>query len=100
MFWIWRAHLQEPCLALENLLTQPLPADQIQALARGHRIAGVLKWNSSDKIPSEAHFKESERLSLLLGPEGKVDLAWARHMHHNFTQSAITEDTDSDTSEV
>jgi predicted ATPase/DNA-binding XRE family transcriptional regulator len=90
-FWIWRVHVQEPCLALENLFTKPLPADQIQALARGHCLAGVLKWNSSDKKPSEAHFKESERLSLLLGPEGKVDLAWARHMHHTFTQSAITE---------
>lgn len=90
-FWIWRVHVQEPSLALEKLVTKPLPADQIQALARGHRFVGALKWNSSDKKQSEAHFKESERLSLLLGPEGKVDLAWARHMHHNFTKSAITE---------
>lgn len=90
-FWIWRVHVQEPCLALENLLTKPLPADQIQALARGHCLVGVLKWNSSDKESTAAHFKESERLSLLLGPEGKVDLAWARHLHHTFTQSAITE---------
>lgn len=90
-FWTWRVHVQEPSLALENLVTKPLPADQIQALARGHRFVGALKWNSSDKKQSEAHFKESERLSLLLGPEGKVDLAWARHMHHNFTKSAITE---------
>lgn len=90
-FWTWRVHVQEPSLALENLLTKPLPADQIQALARAHRFVGVLKWNSSDKKQSEAHFRESERLSLLLGPEGKVDLAWARHMHHNFTKSTITE---------
>lgn len=90
-FWVWRAHIQEPCLTLENLLTQPLPADQIQALVRGHRIVGVLKWNSSNKISTEAHFKESERLSLLLGPEGKVDLAWARHIYQGFTQSAITQ---------
>lgn len=90
-FWTWRVHVQEPCLALENLLTKPLPADQIQALARGHCLVGFLKWNSSDKKPSEAHFKESERLSLLLGPEGKMDLAWARHLHRSFTQSALTE---------
>jgi hypothetical protein len=89
-FWIWRVHIQEPCLILENLLTHPLSADQIQALARGHRIVGVLRWNSSNKMSSEAHFKESERLSLLLGPEGKVDLVWARHIYQGFTQSRIT----------
>lgn len=89
-FWIWRVHIQEPCLALENLLIQPLPADQIQALARGHRIVGVLKWNSSNKLSSETHLKESERLSILLGPEGKVDIAWAKHVYQSFMQSSIS----------
>jgi len=89
-YWIWRFHIQEPITTLDHLLTQPVPNSQIQALARGHRLVGVLKWNSSNKSQSEMHFKESERLSLLLGDEGKVDLAWARHLHHNFTQNAIS----------
>jgi predicted ATPase len=87
MFWIWRAHIQEPSLALENLLAQPLPAAQIQPAVRGHRLVGMLNWNSSNKIPSETHFKESERLSMLLGPEGKADVAWARHVYQAFVQS-------------
>ena len=89
LFWVWRAHIQEPCLALENLLTQPLPATQLQVAVRGHRLVGYLNWNSSNKILNEAHLKESERLSRLLGPEGKVDVAWARHVYQGFMQSAI-----------
>jgi predicted ATPase len=89
LFWVWRVHVQEPCLALENLLAQPLPATQIQAAVRGHRLVGYLNWNSSNKILNETHLKESERLSLLLGPEGKVDAAWARHVYQGFMQSTI-----------
>jgi len=83
-FWIWRAHLQEPILALENLLARPLPADQVPALARGHRVVGILQWYVGNKLSTEAHFKESERLCLLLGPEGKADLAQVRRLLLNF----------------
>jgi predicted ATPase len=78
LFWFWRVHLQEPLLALENLLAQPVPADQILAFARGHLVVGRLQLQLANKISAEAHFKESERLYLLLGPEGKVDLAQVR----------------------
>src|SRR4029079_11414509 len=56
----------------------PLPADQIEAFARGHRLAGRMQFTMYNKILAEAHYKESERLFLLLGPECKVDLAMAR----------------------
>ena len=91
-FWIWRAHLQEPILALENLLARPLPADQIQALARGHRVVGRLQSTVEKKIPAEAHFKESERLCLLLGPEGKADLALVRHMLLYYRDWTVADD--------
>jgi predicted ATPase/transcriptional regulator with XRE-family HTH domain len=77
-FWIWRAHLQEPILTLEDLLARPLPADQTQTFARGHRLAWRLNSVMGNRISSRAHAHEDERLSLLLGPEGKVDRAWAR----------------------
>ena len=92
-FWIWRVHLQEPSLALENLLARPLPAHKIQALARGHRVVGRLQFTMYNKILAEAHFKESERLCRLLGPEGKVDLAQVRlyifSMHGTITKEPI-----------
>ena len=91
-FWIWRAHLQEPLRTLENLLAQPLPADQTQALARGHRMVGYLQFLVGNKIPAEAHLKESERLCVLLGSEGKVDLAQARHLLDLFTHGTIAEE--------
>jgi hypothetical protein len=91
-FWYWRVHLQEPSLALENLLARPLPADQIQAFARGHSVAGRLQFLVGNKIPSESHFKESERWCLLLGPEGKVDLAEARHLLDFLTYGTIAKE--------
>jgi predicted ATPase/DNA-binding XRE family transcriptional regulator len=77
-FWLWRTHLQESILEFENLLARPVPADQIQALARAHHVAGRLQATLGNKIPTEAHFKERERLFQLIGPEGKVDLELAR----------------------
>jgi tetratricopeptide (TPR) repeat protein len=91
-FWVWRAHLQEPILALENLLAEPLPADQIQALARGHHLVGVLQWIARNTIPAEAHAQESERLCLLLGPEGKADLAQARFRLNFFTHGTFAKE--------
>jgi predicted ATPase len=78
LFWTWRAHLKEPILTLENLLARPLPADQTQAFARGHRLAWRLHSIMGNRIAAQAHAHEDERLSLLLGPEGKVDRAEAR----------------------
>jgi hypothetical protein len=74
-FWAWRVHLQEPILALENLLAGPLPADQNLVLTGAHRVAGHLQSIAGNKISADAHFKERERLCLLLGPEGKVEKA-------------------------
>jgi predicted ATPase/DNA-binding XRE family transcriptional regulator len=74
-FWAWRVHLQEPILALENLLAGPLPADQNLVLTGAHRVAGHLQSTAGNKISADAHFKERERLCLLLGPEGKVEKA-------------------------
>jgi non-specific serine/threonine protein kinase len=37
-----------------------------------------LQWQLGNKISAEAHALEDEQLCLLLGPEGKVDLAHAR----------------------
>jgi predicted ATPase/DNA-binding XRE family transcriptional regulator len=78
LFWTWRAHLQEPILTLENLLVRPVPADQTRALARGHRLAWRLHAIMGNRVASQAHAHEDERLSLLLGPEGKVDRAESR----------------------
>jgi predicted ATPase/transcriptional regulator with XRE-family HTH domain len=77
-FWIWRAHIQEPILTLEYLLAQPLPTDQTQTFARGHRLAWRLHSIMGNRLQAHAHEYEDERLSLLLGPEGKVDRAWTR----------------------
>lgn len=77
-FWIWRAHVQEPILTLEDLLAQPLPADQTQTFARGHRLAWRLHAIMGSRIAAQVHAQEDERLSMLLGGEGKVDRAWAR----------------------
>jgi predicted ATPase/DNA-binding XRE family transcriptional regulator len=74
-FWLWRTHLQEPILALEKLLAQPLPDGQIQASATGHRVAGRLQFIVGNQISAAAHAGESARLCLLLGPEGKLGLA-------------------------
>ena len=84
-FWIWRAYLREPCLALENLLAQPLPDDQIQVLARGHHVAGFLEWILGNNTAGQVHAQESERLCLLLGPAGKAELADARLLLLFFT---------------
>jgi tetratricopeptide (TPR) repeat protein len=78
LFWIWRAYVREPILTLENLLARPLPAGQMQMFARGHRLAWRLHAVMGNRIQAQAHAQEDERLSLLLGPEGKVDRAWAR----------------------
>ena len=88
-FWILRAHPQEPILALENLLAGPLPADQIQVLARGHRVVGRLQWTAGNAIRAEAHVQESERLCLLLGSEGKLDLVDARFWLNFFTHGTF-----------
>ncbi|HEU4746431.1 MAG TPA: adenylate/guanylate cyclase domain-containing protein, partial [Anaerolineales bacterium] len=60
-FWAWRVHLQEPILALENLLAGPLPADQNLVLTGAHRVAGHLQSTAGNKISADAHFKERER---------------------------------------
>jgi predicted ATPase/class 3 adenylate cyclase len=91
-FWYWRAHLQEPLLALENLLARPVPADQIQALARGHRIVGRLQLHVGNRISAIAHARESERLWLLLGPEFKVDLARTRLALDSFIHGTIAKE--------
>ena len=89
-FWQWRAYLQEPKLVLENLLAQPLPADEIWALARGHEVVGFMELGLGNNTAGYAHAKESERLCLLLGPEGKADLADVRHLLLAFTVWAFT----------
>lgn len=86
-FWIWRAHLQEPILALEDLLAHPLPADEMQALARGHYIAGLLEHmlGSLTQVLGnltvrDSHVRECEQLCLLLGAENKENLADAKFL--------------------
>jgi predicted ATPase/DNA-binding XRE family transcriptional regulator len=88
-FWFWRTHWQEPILALENLLARPLPADEIRALARGHEVVGFLELALGNRTAGYAHAQESERLCLLLGPEGKVNLAWVRNLLNDFTQTTF-----------
>jgi predicted ATPase/class 3 adenylate cyclase len=80
MFWLYRAYLLEPCLALENLLAKPLPADQIQVLAKAHNVAGLLELILGNYAVGHAHAQESELLCLELGPAGKADLAEARNL--------------------
>jgi predicted ATPase/DNA-binding XRE family transcriptional regulator len=80
MFWIYRAYLREPCLALENLLAASPPIDPIQAFARGHLVAGTLQMFLENYAVAHAHAKESERLCLQLGPTYKAGLADARNL--------------------
>lgn len=80
MFWIYRAYLREPCLALENLLAASPPTDPIHAFARGHLVAGTLQMFLENYAVAHAHAKESERLCLQLGPTHKADLADARNL--------------------
>jgi predicted ATPase/DNA-binding XRE family transcriptional regulator len=80
MFWIYRAHLREPCFAIENLLAASPSIDQIHALARGHLVAGTLQMFLANFDLAYAHAKESERLFLQLGPTYKADLADARNL--------------------
>jgi predicted ATPase/class 3 adenylate cyclase/DNA-binding XRE family transcriptional regulator len=77
-FWIWRVHLQETILALENLLAGTVPADLILVFAKGHRLAGTLQWQVGNKTSAVAHAYEDERLCQLLGSESKLDQAIAR----------------------
>jgi non-specific serine/threonine protein kinase len=88
-FWLWRVHLQEPSLALENLLARPLSADQIQTFARGHRVAGTLQLNLGNKISAVAHAYDDERLCLLRGLEGNTDLVLARLRLNFFTRGTF-----------
>lgn len=80
MFWIYRAYLREPCLALENLLAASPPIDPVQAFARGHLVAGTLQMFLENYAVAHAHAKESERLYLQLGPTYKAGLADARNL--------------------
>jgi predicted ATPase/transcriptional regulator with XRE-family HTH domain len=80
MFWIYRAYLREPCLTLENLLAKSLPDDDIQVLARGHFVTGLLQMMLGNLVAGHAHGQESERLCLQLGPTSKADLADARNL--------------------
>ena len=81
MFWLFRTYFREPARALEHLLEKPLSGDQIQLLARAHTVVGWLEYYQRDALAkSLAHAKESERLSVRLGPKGKRDLATARNL--------------------
>ena len=91
-FWDFSCHLKEPSLAFENLLAQPLPEDQIQALANAHRVAGRLQSIMGNKVQAVAHAKESERLCLLLGPKGKLGLAQARFRLDSYTHGTVSEE--------
>jgi predicted ATPase/DNA-binding XRE family transcriptional regulator len=77
-FWLWRAHVQEPLLVLENLLAQPAPTDEIWTLARGYAVLGHLELALGNRKAGFAHVQESERMFLLLGSERKADLADVR----------------------
>jgi hypothetical protein len=91
-FWVWRAHLREPSLTIENLLAQPVPAEQIQAHAQGHRVVGLLQWLMGNHATGNAHAQESERLCLLLGPDGKADLADAKLLSIFYTDFTVAND--------
>ena len=80
MFWICRAYLREACLALENLLANPVPADHIRVFVRAHTVAGHLQNLLGDRDLSRAHAQEAERLCLQLKPLNKADLADARNV--------------------
>jgi predicted ATPase/class 3 adenylate cyclase/DNA-binding XRE family transcriptional regulator len=80
MFWIYRAYLREACLALENLLANPVPADHIRVFVRAHTVAGHLQNLLRNRALSHAHAQEAERLCLQLEPLNKADLADARNV--------------------
>ncbi len=80
MFWLYRVYFREPALALENLMTKALPADQIQVVAKAHNVAGSLEMFLGHHVAGHVHAQESERLCLLLGPTSKVYLAEARNL--------------------
>jgi predicted ATPase/transcriptional regulator with XRE-family HTH domain len=80
MFWIYRAYLREPCLALENLLAASPPTDQLHTLSRGHLVAGTLQMFLGNYDAAQSHAKECERLCLQLGSTYKADLADARNL--------------------
>jgi tetratricopeptide (TPR) repeat protein len=80
MFWIYRAYLREACLALENLLANPVPVDHIRVFARAHTVAGHLQNFLGNRALSRAHAQEAERLCLQLAPLYKADLADARNV--------------------
>ena len=80
MFWIYRAYLREPCFALENLIIHPVPADQIQVLAKAHNVAGHLQMFLGNHAAGHAHAQKSEQLFLQLGPINKADLAEVRNL--------------------
>ena len=80
MFWIYRAYLREPCLALENFLANAVPDDHIRVFARGHTVAGHLQNLLGNRALSRVHAQEAERLCLQLEPLNKADLADARNV--------------------
>ena len=80
MFWIYRAYLHEPCLALESLLAASLSTDQLHVLYRGHLVAGLLQMFLGNYDLAYVHAKESERLCLQLGQAYIADLADARNL--------------------
>jgi hypothetical protein len=79
MFWIFRAYFREPLFALENLLDLYGTADGIQLRAQAHHVAGCLEYflGSSAAL---FHARESERLSIELGPAGIAELSVARNL--------------------
>ena len=79
-FWVYRAYLREPSFALENLLAKPLPADQIQVLAKGHFVAGLLEFFLGNHDKAYAHAQESKRLYSQLGSTSMVGSAEARNL--------------------
>jgi tetratricopeptide (TPR) repeat protein len=80
MFWIYRAYLQESCLALENLLANPVHVDHIRVFVRARTVAGHLQNFLGNRALSHAHAREAERLCLQFEPLNKADLADARNV--------------------
>lgn len=80
MFWIYRAYLRETCLALENLLANPVPVDHIRVFVRAYTVGGHLQNLLGNHALSRAHAQEAERLCLRLEPLHKAELADARNV--------------------
>jgi tetratricopeptide (TPR) repeat protein len=80
IFWVYRAYLREPCLALENLLAASASTDQLHILSRGHVVAGLLQMFLGNFDVAQAHAQECERLCLQLGQAYLADLADARNL--------------------